>query len=359
MRLFQNSGLMAAYKARLRAMTSPADSFASQLAVFLNDRYGAPHILKPVYDHSPDAFFTNADDEWLQQAWARENGLPASAAPADILLAQIEHHRTEVFYNLDPVLYDAAFLKRLPAHVKQTIAWRAVPGKVDFTGYDLVVCNFPEIMKGFQATAKRTALFYPSHDPVLEEYAANRDRSIDVLFIGGYSRHHQNRARMLENVAGLSGRLNVVLCLVNSRYTRLAETPLGLFGPLASSRRPKSIRAIARPPVFGRDMYELLGKAKIIFNAGIDASGPDRGNMRCYEAMGAAAALVTDKGAYPKGMEDGKTMLTYNGPDDVCDVITGALQSGQWRSLAEQGHAMISDLYSKDAQYRDFTTLAG
>lgn len=357
MRLFQNSGILPAYRERLHAKMNPADGFSRQLDIFLDDRYGASHFLKPVYDKSPDAFFTNADDEMLQRAWARENGMAETASLADILIAQIEHHRTEVFYNMDPVRYDGAFMQRLPGHVKFSLAWRAVPGKIDFSGYDLVVCNFPQILKGFDA--RRTALFYPSHDPALEAYAANRDRPIDVLFIGTYSRQHKNRARMLDDVAGLSGSRNVVMSLVTSRYARWAESPLGWFGPLASSRRPSAIRRIARPPVFGRDMYALLGQSKIVFNGALDASGPDRGNMRCWETMGAGALLVTDEGAYPQGMENNSTMLTYKGRDDVLKVIAAALDDGSWQSLADQGHRMITTRYSKDAQYDLFTSLVG
>lgn len=358
MRIFQNSGVMAPYRPRLATLTRGQTGFAGQLQVFLHDRYNASHILWPVYENNRDTFFTNGDDERLQRAWASEHAMPRSVTMAEILLAQIEHHGTEVFYNMDPVRFDAAFLKRLPGSVRRTIAWRAVPGNVDFTGYDLVVSNFPHILKGFETTAKRTALFFPSHDPALDAFAVSHDRPIDVLFIGGYSRHHRNRAILLERVAALAGPLKVMLRLANSRYTRLAESPLGLLGPLASSRRPKSIRAIALGPVFGREMYELLGQAKIVFNAAIDSSGPDRGNMRCYEAMGAAALLLTDQGRYPTGMVDRETMRIYHGPDDLAAIIGQTLADGSWANLAAAGHAMISRRYGKRAQFETFVSLA-
>jgi hypothetical protein len=41
-------------------------------------------------------FFTNGDDNTSQGLWARENGMPNKPSPEDILLAQIEHHRTEL-----------------------------------------------------------------------------------------------------------------------------------------------------------------------------------------------------------------------------------------------------------------------
>ena len=42
-------------------------------------------------------------------------------------------------------------------------------------------------------------------------------RTIDVLFVGGYSRHHSARAKILEQVASLAGTSQVVYCLDASR----------------------------------------------------------------------------------------------------------------------------------------------
>ena len=356
MRLFQNSGISASYARRLRGLTAGVTGFEAQRTVFLNDRYGAAHFLKPVYG-APDAFFTNGDDENLQRAWAREQGMAGTPLLADILLAQIEHHRTEILYNLDPTLYDAAFIKRLPGHVRRKIAWRAAPGTIDFTGYDLVVSNFPSIRAAYERQGLRTAEFFPSHDPELDACAERTDRDIDILFIGGFSRHHARRAGLLEAVAGLSERCRVVFHLDRSRYTALAETPLGWFGPLAKVRRPKAVRQISQPPVFGRDMYGQLGRARIIFNAAIDMAGQDRGNMRCFEAMGAGACLVTDEGVYPPGMADGETMITYRDAADAVAKLEAMLDEPRRAPIAAAGAAMLRQTYSKDRQMSRFTDL--
>ena len=103
MRLFQNSALAPSYLARLNQLVPKASGFEQRRRIFLDDRFGALHFLQPVLDGDADAFFTNGNDEILQRQWARENGMRAETSLEDILLAQIEHHRTEVFYNLDPV----------------------------------------------------------------------------------------------------------------------------------------------------------------------------------------------------------------------------------------------------------------
>jgi Glycosyl transferases group 1 len=356
LRLFQNSGLNASYRKRLAQLTAGKSGFAELKRIFLDDRYGASHFLAPVLSGDASAFFTNGDDETLQGAWAREHGVQDSSLD-DILLAQIEEHKTEVFYNLDPTRFDATFLKKLPGHVKRKIAWRAAPGTIDFSGYDLIVSNFPSIRQGYESQGLRTAEFFPAHDPVLDGYAKNETRDIDVLFLGGYSRHHLNRSKLLEAVAGLQGKYKVVYHLDRSRYTRLAETPFGFFPPFSAARRPAKVRAISAPPLFGRQMYEQLSRAKIVINMAIDMAGKDRGNMRCFEAMGAGAMLLSDDGNYPAGMSNYTTLRLYRSPSEAVDIVNAVLKWGIWKAVATQGHEMIRNYFGKDDQMKKFERL--
>src|SRR5271156_419759 len=151
MRLLQNSGVPPAYRSRPHSLRDVA-TFKEQILRFLDHRYGALHILLPVLDGDDTTFFTNGDDEGLQRTWAREMGLPGKISLEDILLAQIESHRTEIFYNLDPVRYNSDFVRKLPGCVRKAIAWRNIPSPwLDFGGYDLIVCNSPGLLKKYEA----------------------------------------------------------------------------------------------------------------------------------------------------------------------------------------------------------------
>lgn len=358
-RLFQNSGVYPAYIPRLRNLTQKFSRFEEMRQVFLDDRYGACHFLQPVLENSPDAFFTNGDDKELQKTWALEHGMSSATELSEILLAQIEHHQTEVFYNLDPMRYSSDFVRRLPGCVKHSIAWRAAPSPgADFSAYSLVVCNFPSILKSYQERGWRSAYLSPAHDPVMDRYAANTERPIDVLFVGGYSRHHRRRAEVLEAVAAQSRELNIVFHLDRSRLTRLAESPLGRLLPLKKHRRPNEICAVTADPVFGLDLYAALSNAKIVLNGAVDMAGDDRGNMRCFEAMGCGALMVSDAGRYPEGMIDGQTMLTYSSAQQATATIALALTNiTSTNEIAQRGHLLVSKKYGKDAQWNTFLNL--
>jgi hypothetical protein len=358
MRLFQNSALYPSYLPRLNQLAANAVSFADRRAVFLNDRFGALHFLQPVLEGSSEAFFTNGDDEVLQRRWARERGIPGKPTLEAILLAQIEHHRTEVFYNMDPVRYPSSFVQKLPGCVKQPLCWRAAPsGNADLTAYGAVLGNFPSILESWRGKGCRAELFYPAHDPVMDEYG-HGDRPIDVLFVGGYSRHHTGRARTLEQVARLADTRRIVYCLDASRLTKYAESAIGAWLPLQKHRRPDAIAKIAKPPVFGRQLYELIGSSKIVLNGAIDMAEADRGNMRCFEAMGCGALLLSDAGKYPDGMDAGDTMLSYETGNDCLAQIENALENwSEARKKADKGRDKTRDLYSKQRQWALFERL--
>lgn len=358
MRLFQNSGLYPTYRQRLDRLSKYTTTFAGRLDIFLNDRYGACHFLKPVLDRDSSAFFTNGDDDILQQRWAKEHGLPGKTTLEDILLAQIEHHRTEVFYNIDPMRYSSDFVRKLPGCVRKSIAWRAAPSLgADFSAYDLVVCNFPSILESYRRNGWKAAYFSPAHDPEMNVYADNTDRPIDVLFVGGYTRHHRRRATLLEAVGAQASRFNVIMHLDCSRLTRLAESPIGMVLPLTKHRRPHMVSSVAQPPVFGRDLYTALGRSKIVLNGAVDMAGDSRGNMRCFEAMGCGSLMISDKGTYPAGMVDGETMRTYDSAVDAVSLMQESLRDGAWQPIAQSGFQMIRERYSKQAQWKNFILL--
>jgi hypothetical protein len=358
-RLFQNSRYYPSLRAKVRELTGNLSTFADQIDALVRFRMAGCHWLLPIDQRADSAFLAVGDDLKIQRVWAREHGLSPRASLADILRAQIEEHRADVFYNMDATGWPGDFAKSLPGCVKCVIGWHALPFQdVSFAGYDLMVCNFPSVLEGLRRLGLRADYFFPACDPELAPFAARSDRLVDVMFVGGYTRRHKQRAAMLEAVASLADKHSVALHLDRSRLCKLAESPIGRLLPLAEHRRPLVVRSVARDPIFGRDYYEALSSAKIVFNGSIDMPSADRGNMRCFEALGAGALLLTDEGNYPEGMSDGTTMVTYRSPEHAVEQIRALLGDPERRSsIARAGHEMVSTRYSKEAQWKRFEAL--
>lgn len=323
----------------------------------MDDRFLALHMLHPILN-GVNGNFALGQDEPSQRSWAKDFGLNPKVSLDQILLAQIEESGADVFYNLDPLRFGNNFLKKMPSNVKISIAWRAAPsGRSDFGGYDRIVCNFESILQSYRDRGWDAAWFYPAFDPVMSRYR-KLDRTIDVSFVGTYSQYHQNRARIVDALAVLHDNCVVNIHLQLSKLASIANTPLGIIPPLRTHRLPKAVASRAQPPVFGRDLYSTFGNSKIVINGAIDMAGPDRGNMRCWEALGCGALMLADVGNYPAYMEDGKNMITYSNVDDMVKKIVWFLNNeAERREIAQSGTIMLAQHYSKERQWNDFVSL--
>ena len=80
--------------------------------------------------------------------------------------------------------------------------------------------------------------------------------------------------------------------------------------------------------------------------------------MRCFEAMGCGAVMISDAGHYPAGMIDRETMVTYASPAEAVQHIRALLQDEDSRSkIAVNAHRLMKTAYSKSAQWTAFVDL--
>lgn len=356
MRIFQSKFIYPAHARLLRPALKQCASYAQAYDVLLGD-YPKAHVLEPVMQGREGCRAAFISEPVSQGLWARDKGMPSSAKPAEILLAQIEEDKPDVFYNGNATQIPVELLARMPGCVKHKIVWHASPIVGDYyRHYDLVVCNFPDIMRQFEERGCTTKYFFPAHDPFAEEVVSVQPTE-DVVFSGGYTRHHKRRNRIFEKVAS-DPQLSVSLYLDPSRMTRLAESPAGWIGPLKSHRRPEAIRRATKPAVFGRDLYRTLAGGRIVLNASIDMAGKSRGNLRCFEALSCGRLLLSDAGDYVDGFEDGETMIVYRDADDAIRLARQLLEDEPRRQrIAAAGHEMIRRQYSKERQMAAFTEL--
>ena len=80
--------------------------------------------------------------------------------------------------------------------------------------------------------------------------------------------------------------------------------------------------------------------------------------MRCFEAMGCGALLVSDAGTYPVGMVADETIVTYQTSEDCLNQIRRSL--ADWtaaKQIADNGRKQISNLYSKERQWALFNMI--
>ncbi len=334
------------------------ESFTSRRQALIDHRYGSVHILEPMFKRDANAFLAFGDDV-SQLLWAKENNVNSNK-PEDILLAQIESHKSEVFYTNAPVELGKDFLSRLPGCVRLTICWRAAPTPkaVDLSKWDLRVCNFPSILASWLERGWKTGFLPPAHDPDMDSYASRTHRPVDICFVGGWTQYHARRAKVMLAVAGMSNKYQIKFHFSISRLSKLASLPFMHHTPLRRWRMPEAISKVAVPPVFGRGLYESFSSSKIVINGAIDMAGQDRGNMRCFEAMGCGAVMVSDSGQYPEGMVPGENFITYDNSDDLPKIIGSLLNDeSHCLEIGRRANYSMSKFYSRKKQWDVFMKL--
>jgi len=365
MKVFQVANIYPAHLARLGPALSQCDSADAATAMILADVPQA-QILAPCIGDNPDGQLCFPQHQDGLRLWAQSRGMPQDTSADDILLAQIEEHGADVFYSTNATRHSKIFLGRMPGCVRLKIGW--LGSEIVGTGlhqFDVIVSNFPTLNANHAKAGLRTYYLTPSYETQTDVtgYVPWPERRCDLFFAGTYSRHHQKRARLIEDVSRTAANqsFSADFRLLNSRHTRLAETtPLGLFPPFSKVRRPLSVRRFAKPPTFGRDLFDLLGNARIVLNTAIDIAGRDRGNMRCFETLSAGALMISDEGHYPDGFVDGETHVTYRDTDGALARVQHYLNKPEKAAnIARAGWDMIRQRYSKARQWQDFVTLVG
>ncbi|MCP3887723.1 MAG: glycosyltransferase [Desulfobulbaceae bacterium] len=362
MRIFQNFRLGPPYLYWINTKHKKIDqsSYSKRYKLLLNDRYGGVHILKPILDESKDAFLAYGDDKISQRFWARENGM-ATCNLEKILLSQIEDHRTEVLYQCDPERYPSNFVNRLPGCVRKTIVWRGSTVNIpNLSTYDCVVSDFEFLNEKWRKNGWRSAWFAPSWDPVMAEYSSGDNYTSDITFCGSYARTngYDTRIELLNSLAkfqGLENQVNFYLSvkkygrLLDSRPWRWIPWPIFL---------PRALSSFVRQPLFGRAMYAAFASSKIVINPATDMVGVERGNMRCWEALGCGACMVASKGKYPEGFEEGVNFETYTSAEDAQKRIIDLLaDEARRKKMARAGRDMVAKVWSKERQWNDFVDL--
>ena len=300
-----------------------------------------------------EAHEIHAENEFLQRAWAREQGLgievpkPATLRARrvllrsrqiagnsplryiqplfrpllrwlvrqgswyyDILAAQIKHYKPDILLNTSVYLISSAFLKTMKPYVGLLVAQIAagpfckpLPKSEDSPYYDLIVSSFPPTVQLFCGKGVPAELLRLGFEPrALSHLKEDENIPIPISFVGSVPFMHPSRIRFLEN-----------LC------TRL---DIQVWAPgVEALQRRSAIRKAYMGHAWGLQMYQILARSKITLNHHGDIP-PYANNMRLFEATGVGTLLITDwKENLHELFEPGKEVVAYRSAEECAELI--------------------------------------
>src|SRR5262245_36517169 len=279
------------------------------------------------------AFDIIANFPALQKKWAAADN--PNATLQAIALEQIRLLKPDVIFIQDLSFFTSYQLESLKnKHLLIAQCSCALPDLDKVRAFQAIFTSFPHYLPVLQSLGVN-AIYMPLafHESALNGHPMTRD--IDCLFVGGVGRHWNYGAFVLEAVA--------------------AHIPTAQFYGYGFEGLPADnpIRQKYRGEAWGRDMYRLLQRAKIVINRHGEVAEEYANNMRLYEATGCGAALVTDRKVNMRDMfghSDVVQVVQYDSPEKAVDMIMLLLRNwetwGKYVAAAGQKRTLSTHTYA-------------
>jgi glycosyltransferase involved in cell wall biosynthesis len=302
---------------------------------------------------------TNAQP--LQKVWCRENNLPANLPSEKIVLHQIMQLHPEIIWMDDLHLATDAFIRQVKKNVpglKLLVVHHCAPFHHGILSrlqlFDIVFTCVPHLHAAFRNHGLNAKLVYHGFDPANLLIAEDTEKKYSpVVFSGSLytgTAFHQQRIYYLEKMIR-EGIDIKIFANTESRWKFIARKGIEIFRHGISHVKGtryynRLLRQHILPPVFGQEMYSLLGSSQLCFNIHGEVAGPSAGNMRLFEATGMGTCLITDwKENLAELFEPEKEVVTYQSVEECIDKIKWLLnnpsvrnkiaKAGQMRTLKE------------------------
>lgn len=312
----------------------------------------------------------------LQSLWAREHDVSAPWSPGwaygnhlarlpvarsmlhrvphvqGTLLRQVQKLRPDVVYVHDINLLPPRLVRELGRHAGLVVGEHAspLPPRAYVTAYDLIVSALPSIVdlaRSWGVDSEWIPLGFDDHWTTVGPASA---RPIDAIFVGSFTRLQPTTAPLLQAVAAAVPGLQIY---GQADQKVLDETGLASFH---------------HGPAWGRGMFELLGRSKVVVNRHGSIAGDYAVNMRMYEATGSGAALVTESRSNLADLfEPGVEVAPYDTIADAAALVAELLAdparldamaaAGQARTLRDHTYARRAERLTEvlDARLADAT----
>jgi spore maturation protein CgeB len=306
----------------------------------------------------------------LQNKWIKKNNLNISND--EILYHQIKYYNPDVLFIGDVKLLDKNFVNKIKkiCKPKLILCFHCAPlskkllSNLKFADA-VVTCTKGYKIEIENITKKKTLLM---HHAFSEEMKINLDteREIDVCFIGSLFLSDKLHINRVELIYGLIKNFKNSFIAINfSKYFALeflvffirSMIKIDFIKDLKIFYKIFFIYFFSQKPVFGKNMYSVLRKSKILVNQHIEDTDY-AGNMRLFEGTGSGCLMITDhKKELEKLFIIDEEVITYKNSDELFKKIEIYLQNlTELKKIAKKGQekTMSNHNYSNRINELDY-----
>ena len=247
-----------------------------------------------------------------------------------ILLQQVKEARPDVLLVQDINAIPPSLVQQLKKYVGTVIGEIASPLPPDafVTCYDRIISALPSIVEKVRSLGVPSTFLPLGFDARWATQSDTKTREIDAVFVGSFTRLQPTTAPLLRAIAE---------AIPGFRVYGTAKPDL---------LKDAGLTNYYHGPVWGSEMFSVLGNSKIVVNRHGTVAGPYAVNMRMYETTGSGAALITESKSNLQDLFDvGTEVMAYNGIDEAVEIAVSLLaepdrlsalaQAGQQRTLRD------------------------
>jgi hypothetical protein len=247
-----------------------------------------------------------------------------------ILLQQVKDIRPDVLLVQDINAIPPSLVRQLKKYVGTVIGEIASPLPPDafVRCYDRIISALPSIVEKAQTLGVPSTFLPLGFDARWATKSDTKTREIDAVFVGSFTRLQPTTAPLLRAIAEAIPGFRV--------YGTAKPDVLEVAG----------LTNHYHGPVWGSEMFAVLGNSKIVVNRHGTVAGPYAVNMRMYETTGSGAALITENKSNLQDLFDvGPEVMAYNDIEEAVDIAVSLLadpnrlsalaRAGQERTLRD------------------------
>lgn len=328
---------------RIAIVDTAYPAFLAELPPVRDYESGQLHLLAQCFGTSN--FYSRYLDDWegwetldimanyeeLQRSWSPEF---RTANISAIALQQIYQFKPDVVFMQDFSFFDAATLRSLSE--QYLLAGQCscpMPKAENVAKFACIFTSFPHYVGEFRRKGVPRVEYMPLAFEASLAPLAQPVRNLDIVFVGGVgvSSHWRRGTHTLEKVAERFGE--------RFHWYGYGIERLSQGSPLRSCWKGQA---------WGRQMYELYGKAKIVINRHGEVASGYANNLRLFEATGMGALMVTEYAPNVHQLFPAHTLRTYEDADDLCRILLYYLENdGEREAIAASGqrHTLANHNY--------------